>query len=472
MNKISDNNNESVWFIQYHKIDGKWIPERLPFIKSTFHSQYARTFSTETHLHQIPTHSPSTTSSLFHIPIQIICNLFLPRDYPQSVHDGYLEYQMYDSVQGLCSYVRGTISTSAILTVAGVGNAHATTWNAVIQWAMKDGMGMLGGLVFSYFTASHFDSHIKEFRLFADVVNDVGLFLDMLGPYFIPSTSSTTVPSLVWILSSIATLCRVMCGMAAGATKGSITQHFSKHNLADLNSKEGTQETLISLLGMIIGIFLARYLQQVEQVRHHDDGKYIVQVISWIIFTLLTLIHIWANYKAVSILRLRSLNQLRAEYAIGPLIRRCKEVIEFNSTSVSRPKPWREYFNSHGEDHPTQQEQLPLMILPPQQVFESFLTHMFRMKKVPIYIGSDLHKTTANVPLVQLQHALCYEFQHEKYILFMDPRVKTNRNRPIHVSLRVEATEDDILKALTHALILRSLLLESTCDLDEDAGKW
>jgi hypothetical protein len=44
--------------------------------------------------------------------------------YPDTVADGYLEYQIYDSIQGLCSYLRGVVSTSAVLMAAGVGDAE------------------------------------------------------------------------------------------------------------------------------------------------------------------------------------------------------------------------------------------------------------------------------------------------------------------------------------------------------------
>jgi hypothetical protein len=37
---------------------------------------------------------------------------------------------------------------------------------------MKDGLAMMGALVFSYAASPSLDSHVKEFRLFADVVND------------------------------------------------------------------------------------------------------------------------------------------------------------------------------------------------------------------------------------------------------------------------------------------------------------
>lgn len=45
---------------------------------------------------------------------------------------GYLEYQIYDSLQGLCSYLRGVVSTSAVLAAAGVGDAEATAMSAAM----------------------------------------------------------------------------------------------------------------------------------------------------------------------------------------------------------------------------------------------------------------------------------------------------------------------------------------------------
>ncbi len=98
-------------------------------------------------------------------------------------------------------------------------------------WAVRDGLGMIGGLVFSYIASPHFDAHVKEFRLLADVLADVGMTLDMALPILLKqswfSTShllspaiSAYLPSSYLVLTSMSTLCKVACGMAAGATKG------------------------------------------------------------------------------------------------------------------------------------------------------------------------------------------------------------------------------------------------------------
>lgn len=45
----------------------------------------------------------------------------------------------------------------------------------------RDGVGMTCSLAFSSLASTSFDNNIKEWRLFADVINDVGLTLGPLA---------------------------------------------------------------------------------------------------------------------------------------------------------------------------------------------------------------------------------------------------------------------------------------------------
>eukprot|EP00978_Attheya_sp_CCMP212_P022941 scaffold69347_cov44-Attheya_sp.AAC.3 len=74
----------------------------------------------------------STWSRPFLASRRVFSDLFLPVGYPSSVGPGYAEYQVYDSIQGLCSYLRGVVATSAVLTAAGVGDAEATAMSAAV----------------------------------------------------------------------------------------------------------------------------------------------------------------------------------------------------------------------------------------------------------------------------------------------------------------------------------------------------
>ena len=51
---------------------------------------------------------------------------FLPEGYPDSVTPDYLAFQAWDSIQALCSYVRGMICSQAILQGIGVGEQVRT----------------------------------------------------------------------------------------------------------------------------------------------------------------------------------------------------------------------------------------------------------------------------------------------------------------------------------------------------------
>ena len=129
------------------------------------------------------------------------------------------------------------------------------------------------------------------FRFMADILNDAGMTLELLTP---PRTSPLFLPTLC-----VATLCRAVCGVAGGATRAALTLHFSVADNAagqpegwmegwreggregwiemlmcvcvcmyvcvcvcvcmcvclceDVSAKDGSQETLVNLLGMIVG---------------------------------------------------------------------------------------------------------------------------------------------------------------------------------------------------------------------------
>lgn len=372
----------------------------------------------------------SARLKLFTVPRQICRDLFLPVGYPQSVRPEYLSYQIYDSLQGLCSYLRGVVSTSALLTAAGVGDAEATAMSAAMAWAMRDGLGMVGGLMFSYSTSSLFDSYVKEFRLFADVINDVGLTLDMIAPL--------VGTDRVLYVTSMGTICKVMCGIAAGATKGSITQHFClRGNMADLNAKEGTQETLVSLVGMLMGIALARYLHDLEK---KDEG--LTTRISWTIFVILTIVHVFANYVGVKLLKLRTLNRERATVALDSVVDHLVPRVTTTTSSGTSP------------------EEAVNLIPTPEQVSES-LWASTRALLFPnkIRLGVQAECLLSDVSNKEMLNMLANEFVNERYL------VVVSRGR-INVALRVGATDQDELKAFIHAMTIRRCIERGSNKLD------
>jgi hypothetical protein len=222
--------------------------------------------------------------------------MFLPAGYPDSVSEDYLTFQFWDTLQAMCSYLRGVLATQSVLQSVGVGDEQATPLAAALQWVLRDGSGMIGGLTFAYVVGPKFDVNVKRWRLFADVINDVGLTLDMVAPYF--------PKSLVTEVLCVSSICKTMCGVAAGATRSSLMTHFAKRdNMADCAAKEGSQETAVKLFGLIFGMYFANAV---------NSSKHSI----WVAFIVLTLVHVYANFHAVSCLCIPTLNRQRAHILI------------------------------------------------------------------------------------------------------------------------------------------------------------
>eukprot|EP01050_Picozoa_sp_SAG11_P003407 SAG11_NODE_192_length_12931_cov_5.747682_1_plen_120_part_00 len=69
--------------------------------------------------------------------------------FPTHCAEEYLAYQMWDTIQAMCSYLRGVLATQALLEGVGVGKEDATSQAAVMTWVLRDGASMIGALLFT-----------------------------------------------------------------------------------------------------------------------------------------------------------------------------------------------------------------------------------------------------------------------------------------------------------------------------------
>ena len=136
-----------------------------------------------------------------------LISVVLPSNYPDSVRKEYLEYQFWDSVQCMSSAIRSVLSTKALLKGAGVGSTNTTPLIATLVWISRDGIGMIGSLLFAYLFTDNFELNVKEWRYVADCLNNVGLLLDLLAP---------VLPGQYFLVISASTLCKACCGLIAG----------------------------------------------------------------------------------------------------------------------------------------------------------------------------------------------------------------------------------------------------------------
>ncbi|CEM04426.1 unnamed protein product [Vitrella brassicaformis CCMP3155] len=223
--------------------------------------------------------------------------IFLPTGFPHTVCADYLPYQVWDSCQAFCSTVTGLLASQSVLRIVGVGDAAATASSAVLVWVMRDGFGMVGRIAFSWQWCNQLDLNAKTWRFMADILNDAGMTLELLTP---PRTSPLFMPTLCG-----ATLCKAVCGVAGGATRAALTLHFSvADNAADVSAKDGSQETLVNLLGMIVGSYIIKSI---------EEDPFFVRLL----FAVFTALHLLFNYLAVRSVVMTTFNYQRFMIAAG-----------------------------------------------------------------------------------------------------------------------------------------------------------
>lgn len=172
----------------------------------------------------------------------------------------------------------------------GVGDSASSATAAVLLTVLQEATGRLATILFAHRYGRAIEPECKFYRFLADIVNDSALFLDILSP------ALPTYPKVLALCG--AGILRALCGVSGGAAKASLSAHFAINgNIAELNAKDGSQETVISLLGMLAGSLFVQFV----------NGKLAV----WTWMVILVGIHLWTNYKAVSSVQMHTLNKQR-----------------------------------------------------------------------------------------------------------------------------------------------------------------
>jgi hypothetical protein len=243
---------------------------------------------------------------------------FLPIGYPATVPDQYLSYVIWSSLQDLCTSVRSVIATQRVLQGIGVGTNTATTLSAIQNFILRDAAGMVATLSFTSFTSGIFSKDVKRWRIFADCMVDIGITLEVLA---VQLPKSYFVPMLC-----IANMCKALCGVAAGATSGSIALYWSSKansnnnninnvdrsngkssgstDISDINAKFGAQNTVVGSFGLIFSAIFARSVATAPLS------------LVWAIYSMLTAFHIFANMQCMRIIAFPYFNTLRFNHVV------------------------------------------------------------------------------------------------------------------------------------------------------------
>jgi hypothetical protein len=253
-------------------------------------------------------------------------SVVLPLGYPYSVSPDYTKYQIWDTIQAFCSSLVGLLSTRSLLEGYGVGDQNSSIYSAVLTWLLRNGVGMITQLIFVWISGEAFQRNIKPWRFAADIVNDLGFLADFIS-------IAVPKPFFPWI-ASISMILKTCTSIIGSATKFELTNHFAiSNNAIDLNAKDGSQETMVNLLTMIPGWFMMQSLSTLCDPSKHSDCKSKETPYVWLLFVILSLIHLFSNYVAVRSVILRKINRHRAHLLLDHFIK-YKNVL--NPTEISQ----------------------------------------------------------------------------------------------------------------------------------------
>ncbi|CAJ1931911.1 unnamed protein product [Sphenostylis stenocarpa] len=340
---------------------------------------------------------------------------FVPEGFPSSVTADYVPFQIWDSLQGLSTYIRTMLSTQALLSAIGVGEKSATVIGATFQWFLRDLTGMLGGILFTFYQGSNLDSNAKMWRLVADFMNDLGMLMDIISPLY---------PSAFVFVVCLGSISRSFTGVASGATRAALTQHFAlQDNAADISAKEGSQETVATMIGMALGMLVARI-----------TIGYPLAI--WCSFLSLTVFHMYANYRAVQCLALTSINPERSSILLQHFM---------ESGQVLSP-----------EQVSSQEHVLPIRFISWSPRNTNYMHNKVRLgTRISSFDNMEIKE--------HLLSAASY-YTKAKYIL-------VERKGIIDVIVHKDSNPADVLKSFFHALVLAKNVHKSK-SLHSDGQKW
>ncbi|XP_071724682.1 protein root UVB sensitive 2, chloroplastic [Rutidosis leptorrhynchoides] len=229
--------------------------------------------------------------------VESFLNKFFPSGYPYSVNEGYLRYTQFRALQHMSSAALSVLSTQSLLFAAGLRPTPAQA--TVVSWILKDGMQHAGKLICSNLGA-RMDSEPKRWRIFADVLYDLGSGLEVLSPL---------CPHLFLEMAGLGNFAKGMAVVAARATRLPIYSSFAKEgNLSDLFAKGEAISTLFNVVGLGAGIQLA------STVCSSMQGKMVVG-------PLLSIIHVFSVVEEMRATPVNTLNPQRTALIVADFVK-------------------------------------------------------------------------------------------------------------------------------------------------------
>ncbi|KAJ3270563.1 hypothetical protein HDV01_007713 [Terramyces sp. JEL0728] len=183
----------------------------------------------------------------------LLREMFLPIGYPKTVHRAYTGLHIWQFTETLAGSIITVMTAEAMLNSVGAATPLAAGGASLaIRWALKDGFGEIGKLIFIQNFSYSFDSHPKTWKIIGEISSVIGAGLQIMTIFF---------PSHFLVLASFGIALRGIHYSIWSATHITFNNHSSIHgnNIGDLVSKDDAQLSLAHLLGLGIGVSILSF---------------------------------------------------------------------------------------------------------------------------------------------------------------------------------------------------------------------
>lgn len=151
--------------------------------------------------------------------VQVLQETYLPKDYPESVGQGYLPFTIYFMIGATSTSAMLFLSTQSLFVALGGSQTQAQLAAAAYTWVLKDGIGQLGGIFFAGRYGGQFDEDIKKWRFFSMSSLNLAVIIEIMTLKF---------PHLFLLLASTANAMKNICFLLAAASRAQINMRFAK----------------------------------------------------------------------------------------------------------------------------------------------------------------------------------------------------------------------------------------------------
>jgi len=353
----------------------------------------------------------STTGSFVGRVASSLRQMFLPTNYPQSVHRSYMPFHILQFFETTFGTVVSVLCNQALLTSVGM-SAEGSIFGAVaVQWIIKDGAGEVAKLFFIRQFSPYFDSHPKSFTLFGEGIVALGSGLQI-------ATLLVTPTPVNFLLCAAGGNVFKLVGYAIWFTTHIkwVRYFATQGNMGDVAAKDESQNSIAQLLGYAAGIGLLTF---------SHSPAYLYSLFAILTPAHLAMTTLMMRVATFEVLTLPRLSMLANDFAGGNKSYDSGTVMSLRDMDRARE------IGAFGEFY-KRKEQRYVDLAP----------------RVGDVVGSD-----PDVESVRWQ--VCTDvLKREKYLLYPD----SSSDKPIAVFYHPDASCDDILRSVVHAARLRGIL--------------